>query len=177
MASKSLALGSDPEAAVEVVRLLALKGVVIRHAKEGADLGLDTTAGTGRGVAKHRARQNVAEDHHIEIITIAKGKARRLRVAQRMLRATAEAQSEYAAPALGLTSTQLDKARTMQGRAIDGGKRGRCLTTLLAFEPRGPPQTTGPAARVVGRFPLMGASWPLQVGAMAVNRNVTNGSW
>ena len=44
LATKTLALGSDPEAAAEVVRLLARKGVMIKHAKAGVDLGLDTTA-------------------------------------------------------------------------------------------------------------------------------------
>ena len=64
-------------------------------------------------------------------MTIKKGRGDT--VAASLWKASAWAQGAYAAQAIGLTKTELRRLRTSAAKAIDGGEKVRCATTLFAI--------------------------------------------
>eukprot|EP00969_Alexandrium_andersonii_P065131 2867964-Alexandrium_andersonii.AAC.1 len=55
-------------------------------------------------------------------------------VAGRVWRASGIPQAAYACSVFGATQSEVQRLRRVQGCTIDGGKRGRCLTTLVALK-------------------------------------------
>ena len=70
------------------------------------------------------------------------------RLAIRVWRVSALAQSSYGYPGSGCSATELQRVRTVYGQLLDGGRRGRCLTTAILLSGG---EEEDPAAVVVCR--------------------------
>ena len=131
LASKTKLTTSELRAAATVVAQLADRGIHISTGPESPDLGLDTGGGSRRARAKHVSRYNLSFKKVKRIMTIKKGRGDT--VAASLWKASAWAQGAYAAQAIGLTKTELRRLRTSAAKAIDGGEKVRCATTLFAI--------------------------------------------
>ena len=123
---KSTIVGK-PSIAKRIQRGLALRGIQVKIATEGRDLGVGTTAGIRRtsGILKQR-------------IASARGRTKRIKLINRINKNAGKLfnsgswpQASYGKEAMGVTPGDIKQLRTMAADAVTGDANGKCPTTAI----------------------------------------------
>ena len=133
LAPKSLIMSNSWQVAVRIQARLAELGIMVKAARQGQDLGIDISCGRRRMAHKHRKRAFAASFKHGRLRTLKfLGVTHSSRVKASLWRQSVRAQNSYAEPLVGQSLASLEQQRRALGHSLDKGKRGRCLTSLIA---------------------------------------------
>ena len=133
LAPKSLIMSSSWQVAIRIQARLADLGILVKAARQGQDLGVDISCGRKRMVHKHRKRALAASFKHGRLRSLKfLGTTHSSRVKASLWRQSVRAQNSYAEPVVGQSLASIEQQRRALGHSLDKGKRGRCLTSLVA---------------------------------------------
>ena len=133
LAPKSLIMSSSWQVAIRIQARLADLGILVKAARQGQDLGVDISCGRKRMVHKHRKRALAASFKHGRLRSLKfLGTTHSSRAKASLWRQSVRAQNSYAEPVVGQSLASIEQQRRALGHSLDKGKRGRCLTSLVA---------------------------------------------
>ena len=94
-----------------------------------ADLGLDVGLGARRCRRKHQKRSASAA----KVVPRIKRAVGQHNVGRKLMHASVHSRLRYGPTVLGCTAVEWKQLRRTQGLSLDGGRRNRCLTTLIGI--------------------------------------------
>ena len=129
LAAKTTVTATDMELAKSIQKELRRTGTNVGVHAGPPDLGMDIGLGVRRCRSKHLKRGREAKQALKKVRrTFGKHNACRL-----IMRASVHAKIAYSAGVFGTTVGEAALLRKTQGLSLDGGKKKRCLTTLIAI--------------------------------------------
>ena len=122
---------TQDEVAERIVKEVCGRGTAVRRVKGIAFLGVSAGQGKGHVVTRRVARRRQAARKVRRVLSIF---SVRHKASLNVYRSSIAAQAGYDDPVYGLTEAEIKQRRAVWGATLDGGRKGRCLTSLAAIK-------------------------------------------